>query len=188
MTLTHAQLMDAIRAAGHDQRSFTCADVRQHLGLATQDKKQLNRFYSRFRALQKDAANQIEKLGSNCYQLRSSALAQPISTQRSEAEWENDDTSVLTCDDLVEVVAMDVDVARTAQTLELPPPPPAHVINCVDLDDTNDTSSEPAAEPSAPAIALPVAKVRSEWFSKMARFFGRRTSQGSGAQDAAVGV
>lgn len=75
MTLTHAKLLDAVRAAGRDRDSFTCADVRQQLGLSTADRKQLNRFYSRFRALQQDAASEIEKLGNNCYRLRAPAVA-----------------------------------------------------------------------------------------------------------------
>src|SRR5687768_3315610 len=75
MTLTHAQLLDAVRAAGRDRESFTCADVRQQLGLSTADRKQMNRFYKLFGALQKDAANQIEKLGSNCYRVRVTSAA-----------------------------------------------------------------------------------------------------------------
>jgi hypothetical protein len=69
MMFTHEQLLKAVRKAGRHGQQFTCASVRESLGLSTRDKKQLNRFYAEFRALQKSAPEVFEKLGKNAYRL-----------------------------------------------------------------------------------------------------------------------
>src|SRR5262245_53446881 len=89
MMFTHEQLLKAVRKAGRNGEPFTCAAVRDCLGLSTRDRKQLNRFYSDFRALQKAAPEVFEKVGKNAYQLRVEAsepviseLPEPIETER----------------------------------------------------------------------------------------------------------
>jgi hypothetical protein len=90
MMFTHEELSDAVRVAGRDGQPFSSAAVRGCLGLTTHDRSQLTRFQNRFRAFQKAAPEQIEKLGSNSYRLKqidhvrptelSEASAQPIQT------------------------------------------------------------------------------------------------------------
>jgi hypothetical protein len=70
MKLTQQQLMQAVRAAGAGRESFTCADVREQLGLSAKDRQKANQFYRAFRALQAEASDEIEKLATNCYRLR----------------------------------------------------------------------------------------------------------------------
>jgi hypothetical protein len=69
MTFTHEELLSAVREAGRDRESFTCADVRGCLGLSTKDRRQLSRFHAQFRAFQKQAGDEIEKVANNCYRL-----------------------------------------------------------------------------------------------------------------------
>jgi hypothetical protein len=69
MMFTQEQLLTAVRKAGGNGQAFTCAAVRDCLGLSTRDKKQLNRFYAEFRAFQKAAPEVFEKVGKNAYRL-----------------------------------------------------------------------------------------------------------------------
>jgi hypothetical protein len=79
MMFTHEQLLKAVRKAGRNGQPFTCAGVRDCLGLSTRDKKQLNRFYSEFRTFQKAAPEVFEKVGKNAYRLTPiSELPEPL--------------------------------------------------------------------------------------------------------------
>jgi hypothetical protein len=154
MTLTHAKLLDAVRAAGRDRESFTCADVRQQLGLSTGDRKQLSRFYSRFRALQKDAANEIEKLGKDAYRVRVTA-AEPPAAVAVEAAPQQSEQLVARAPE----VAVEVQEAVAALRAHEP--------------DESVHSSVPDAD--EPAVTLtPASKPRTPWLSRMASFFSRR--------------
>lgn len=178
MTLTHAKLLDAVRAAGRDRESFTCADVRQQLGLSTADRKQLSRFYSRFRALQKDAANEVEKLGKDAYRLRPVAEAAP---QPSEQQ------AVLTPQVAVEAaVACALEVSSSVEEVALQPVQASAVSPAgTDTHESVATLCEQvpdvavlevsAADTGAPAVALASAsKPRAPWLSRMISFFSRR--------------
>jgi hypothetical protein len=162
MTLTHANLLDAVRAASRDRESFTCADVRQQLGLSTGDRKQLNRFYSRFRALQKDAANEIEKLGKDAYRLRVTAAEAPVALE--VAPEQSEQVVVRTPE-----VSVEVQQAVAALRTHEPAVEALHVS---------------AADAGAPAVSVaPASKPRAPWLSRMASFFGRRPKH-----DVATGV
>lgn len=70
MMFTHEQLLKAVKKAGRNGQPFTCAAVRESLGLSTRDKKQLSRFHTEFRALLRSAPEVFEKVGKNAYQLK----------------------------------------------------------------------------------------------------------------------
>jgi hypothetical protein len=192
MTLTHAQLLDAVRAAGHGRESFTCADIRQQLGLSTGDKKQMNRFYSRFRALQNDPASQIEKLASNCYRLRVVASDPPAAEQRLEAAAPHGDPPSARTDDLVELISSGADeppglAIHMAESISPPASEPspepsalaAQALVQVAAIDAPPMEMEEAATADAatPPPAVHAPKPRAQWLSRMASFFGRRASK-----------
>jgi hypothetical protein len=157
MTLTHAKLLDAVRAAGRDRESFTCADVRQQLGLSTADRKQLSRFYSRFRALQKDAANEIEKLGKDAYRVRLT-VAEPPSLVAAEVAPELPDQREQMVARAPEV-AVEVHEASAALRAQEP----------------DEAVHASAAETDEPVVTIPpTSKPRAPWLSRMASFFSRR--------------
>jgi hypothetical protein len=200
MTLTHAKLLDAVRAAGRDRASFTCADVRQQLGLSTHDKKQLNRFYSLFRALQKDAANEVEKLANNSYRLR--AAAAPASSPAAEPlQVQSEDPALPRLDDTLEVVSGELQVVSGAELAEVAAPP-EQASQLAQVLQVSAESSEPEVAPpallepivaelvhEAPVAVAPASKPRPQWLTRMARFFGRRPSaKNDAAASVAVGA
>lgn len=71
---SHEQLINAVRAAGRDGKTFSVKDVRVQLGFETRDKKELSRFRRRLRAFEKDAGEQLEKVGNNSYRLKPGAF------------------------------------------------------------------------------------------------------------------
>ncbi len=209
MMLTHAQLLDAVRAAGRDRESFTCADVRQQLGLATQDRQQLNRFYSRFRALQKDATTPIEKLGSNCYRLRATATEAPAAAPSLDVALTQDDEpsvpALEQADEMVtrnEMVTRDLaapssaaDVAECSlEAAALAPSSvePGEVISAQARNDVEPFCAQDSQAGERETTAQPpvahVPKPRGEWLNRMARFFGRRPSKSDATHEIAVGV
>lgn len=185
MTLTHAKLLDAVRAAGRDRESFTCADVRQQLGLSTGDRKQLSRFYSRFRALQKAAADEIEKLGKDAYRLRVT-LAEPAVAVEAAPE-PIEQLAVLTREVAVEAViarALEVaspaeDVARQQVQVDADSLARADAHEAVATLLAQEPDAESvrvsAADAGEPAVTLAAAsKPRAPWLSRMVSFFSRR--------------
>jgi hypothetical protein len=164
MTLTHANLLDAVRAAGRDRESFTCADVRQQLGLSTGDRKQLSRFYGRFRALQKDAANEIEKLGKDAYRLRVTAAEPPVALEA--APQQSEQGVVRTPEVAVPEVAVQLHEAVAALRAHEPDFESLHVVESLHV------SGADAGEPAA--SVAPASKPRAPWLSRMASFFSRR--------------
>jgi hypothetical protein len=72
---SHEQLINAVRAAGRDGKTFSVKDIRVQLGFQTRDKKELSRFRRRLRAFEKDAGEQLEKVGNNSYRLKPGAFA-----------------------------------------------------------------------------------------------------------------
>ena len=71
---SHEQLINAVRAAGRDGKTFSVKDVREQLGFETRDKRELSRFRRRLRTFEKDAAQQLEKVGNNSYRLKPGAF------------------------------------------------------------------------------------------------------------------
>jgi len=74
MTFTHEQILDAVRKAGRDGKTFSCAAVREHLDLSTRDRRVLSRFHRQFRAFQEVAGDEIVKVGNNSYRLKSASV------------------------------------------------------------------------------------------------------------------
>ena len=70
MKFTHDELLNAVRIAGENGEPFTCADVRDCLGVKSPDRETLNLFHRRFRTFQKEAAEEIERVGKNAYRLK----------------------------------------------------------------------------------------------------------------------
>lgn len=98
MMFTQEQLLKAVRKAGSDGQAFSCAAVRDCLGLTTRDKKQLNRFYSEFRAFQKAAPEVFEKVGKNAYRLTAvSELPEPVLEAEALLLEPEQDVSELVC-------------------------------------------------------------------------------------------
>jgi hypothetical protein len=69
MKPTHEELLQAVREVGRSGETFTCAALRQQLGVSTQDRRKLSQFHRSFRAFQDAAGDVIEKVGPNCYRL-----------------------------------------------------------------------------------------------------------------------
>jgi hypothetical protein len=185
MTLTHAQLMDAVRAAGRDRESFTCADVRQQLGLSTADRVQMNRFYKRFSALQKSATDEIEKLGNNCYRLLRVSVVEAPAVEAPAVDGPVVQAHV------VEAPVVEAPVAHAAAVespfvaaliAEIPDvEPPATVEPVQRLEAAPVVLAQAVAEDAVdaqPAVSTPPpAKPRAQWLSRMASFFSRRPSK-----------
>lgn len=83
MTLTHEALLAAVRDAGRDGQPFSCADIRQRLDLSTRDRQQLSQFHRRFRTFQRAAQGELEKLGTNSYRLRTTAIHTDVVSEPS---------------------------------------------------------------------------------------------------------
>lgn len=69
MTFTDEQLWAAVRSAGRDGQSFTCATVRDVLGMSSKKRHELAQFRDRFRAFRLTAGEGIEKVGKSAYRL-----------------------------------------------------------------------------------------------------------------------
>lgn len=158
MKLTQQQLLQAVRVAGAGRESFTCADVREQLGLSTKDRQKLNHFYRAFRTLQDTAAEEFEKLGTNAYRLRVSEpvaiAAEPVAVETIEAEVIELDRA-----DLSEVVALTEPEPAYAQAL---PEEAAERSEGPNLESTALQGASQTATASVPA-----------WRGHMSRF-GRR--------------
>jgi hypothetical protein len=176
MTLTHAQLLDAVRAAGRDRESFTCADVRQQLGLSTGDRKLMNRFYKLFGALQKDAASQIEKLGNNCYRLRASSA-----TPGAELAQASPPAIAV----VLEAVPPQLEASEPVFEAAAEILPPA-VVRTPRVE-ASPSVREPAHVALAPARPTPASKPRVQWLSRMLNFF-RRGDKSAVSSGIAVGA
>ena len=70
MKFTHDELLNAVRIAGESGETFTCGAVRDCLGVKSPDRETLNLFHRRFRTFQKEAADEIERVGKNAYRLK----------------------------------------------------------------------------------------------------------------------
>jgi hypothetical protein len=91
MRFTHEELLDAVRKAGEDGQAFSCAAVREQLGMSTRDRRELSKFHRRFRAFQDAAPEAIEKVGNNAYRLKPSPAvleAAPVERQEPLIEFE----------------------------------------------------------------------------------------------------
>jgi len=69
VTFTDEQLWAAVRSAGRDGQSFTCATVRDGLGMSSKKRHDLAQFRDRFRAFRLTAGPSIEKVGKSAYRL-----------------------------------------------------------------------------------------------------------------------
>jgi hypothetical protein len=69
VTFTDEQLWAAVRSAGRDGQSFTCASVRECLGMSSKKRHELAQFRDRFRAFRLTAGEGIEKIGKTAYRL-----------------------------------------------------------------------------------------------------------------------
>jgi hypothetical protein len=69
VTFTDEQLWAAVRSAGRDGQSFTCATVRDVLGMSSKKRQELAQFRDRFRAFRLAAGDGIEKVGKTAYRL-----------------------------------------------------------------------------------------------------------------------
>jgi hypothetical protein len=69
VTFTDEQLWAAVRSAGRDGQSFTCATVRDVLGMSSKKRHDLAQFRDRFRAFRLTASAGIEKVGKSAYRL-----------------------------------------------------------------------------------------------------------------------
>jgi hypothetical protein len=120
MKPTHQQLLQAVRAAGRGRASFTCAQVREQLGVSTKDRQKLNQFYRTFRAFQAEAAAELEKVGPNCYRLRAQ---EPELVESLASEVIEVDGAELS--EVSEVTELEVVVLATTQAQAEPPRVPA---------------------------------------------------------------
>lgn len=77
MTFSDEQLWAAVRSVGSDGQSFTCATVRESLGLSTSKRHELAQFRDRFRAFRLTAGPEIEKVGKSAYRLKPTAAEAP---------------------------------------------------------------------------------------------------------------
>jgi hypothetical protein len=73
VTFTDEQLWTAVRSVGSDGQSFTCATVREFLGVATKQRHELAQFRDRFRAFRLAAGGEIVKAGKSAYRLKPTA-------------------------------------------------------------------------------------------------------------------
>jgi hypothetical protein len=138
MTFTHEQLLDAVRKAGRDGQTFSCAAVREHLNLSTRDRRVLSRFHRQFRAFQEVAGDEIVKLGNNSYRLKTTL--EPASVSVLETE-----TPVLAAEQVVAEEAIAAAPAAETAAAEPVAAAPAAVQTAV--------SGEPvAAEPVLEAV------------------------------------
>ena len=142
MMFTHEQLLKAVRKAGRDGQPFTCAAVRECLGVSTRDKKQLSRFHTEFRNLLRVAPEVFEKVGKNSYQLvaapavaaaepvpaaleesvelESVAAEQPAAAEESEAEFELPEPIEETTEIRVLTVEDSAEAAPVLESLDVP--------------------------------------------------------------------
>jgi hypothetical protein len=72
VTFTDEQLWAAVRSAGRDGQSFTCATVREVLGMSSNKRHELAQFRDRFRAFRLTAGEGIAKVGKSAYRLTAS--------------------------------------------------------------------------------------------------------------------
>ena len=70
MTLTDEQLWAAVHSAGRDGQSFTCATLRECLGMSSKKRHELAQFRDRFRSFRLAAGEGIEKVGKTAYRLK----------------------------------------------------------------------------------------------------------------------
>ncbi|HKP62320.1 MAG TPA: hypothetical protein VJV78_36555 [Polyangiales bacterium] len=196
MTFTHEQLLKAVRKAGRNGEPFTCAAVRDCLGLSTRDRKQLNRFYSDFRALQKAAPEVFEKVGKNAYQLKVeksepeiSELPEPVETERMvciEIEIEPEPAAEpIAADSSVQTATLpepeELGFAETAPELESLEMPLQLIevdfdVNQLEVAPVNETQRvEELIRKDAPPPPAPRGWLgRSQWLGRrVAEFFGR---------------
>jgi hypothetical protein len=76
VTFTDEQLWTAVRSVGSDGQSFTCATVREFLGVSTKKRQELAQFRDRFRAFRLTAGGEIVKAGKSAYRLKPAAAAE----------------------------------------------------------------------------------------------------------------
>lgn len=77
MTFSDEQLWAAVRSVGSDGQSFTCATVRESLGLSTTKRHELAQFRDRFRSFRLAAGHEIQKVGKTAYRLKPTAAEAP---------------------------------------------------------------------------------------------------------------
>lgn len=75
MTFTDEQLWAAVRSAGGEGQSFTCATLREQMGVTSTKRNDLQQFRDRFRAFRLAAGEEIEKVGKSAYRLKPAAAA-----------------------------------------------------------------------------------------------------------------
>lgn len=119
MTFSDEQLWAAVRSVGSDGQSFTCATVRESLGLSTSKRQELAQFRDRFRAFRLTAGPEIEKVGKSAYRLK------PTAAEAPEAVADVSDTVAVP--DLVAVpdVAQATEVVVTEVPVEVAVPVPS---------------------------------------------------------------
>jgi hypothetical protein len=74
VTFTDQELWAAVRSAGSDGQSFTCATVRECLGMSSKKRHELAQFRDRFRAFRLAAGEGIEKVGKSAYRLKAAEV------------------------------------------------------------------------------------------------------------------
>lgn len=85
MTFTDDQLWAAVHSVGRDGQSFTCATVRESLGMSSKKRHDLAQFRDRFRAFRLTAGEGIVKVGKTSYRLKTAETAVATEAHAPEA-------------------------------------------------------------------------------------------------------
>lgn len=161
MKFSDQELRKAVRKAGQNGESFASADVRRCLGLTTKDRGELTRFQNRFRAFQKTAESELEKIGRNLYRLkeqpakRKRASAAPTESPLEAPAEQLDRPPAAAIGSARQPVAMQ-DLVAEAIVAELDAVPAAEYASAsMEPEDTAETLEAPPVHPQPPGETRP---------------------------------